>query len=123
MTEKSRLRGNCGPRSNPSDNGLVVRRQYRVSLSPIYLSISLLLCGFGLGAVSEPSFAAEGAAEIRPEPVWIDTDPACGLKSSDDVDDCWAIAQALTSPELEVVGIGTVFGNVDEGRAFSCAQG
>jgi len=43
-------------------------------------------------------------------PVWIDTDPAVGEPGAD-VDDGFAILQALRSPELEVVGISTVFGN------------
>ena len=46
-------------------------------------------------------------------PVWIDTDPACGLNATDDVDDCWALLAAFKSPEIVVRGISTVFGNVD----------
>ncbi|MDA8354955.1 MAG: nucleoside hydrolase [Actinomycetota bacterium] len=42
--------------------------------------------------------------------VWIDTDPAVGVPGCD-VDDGYALVQALHSPELEVVGISTVFGN------------
>ncbi|MBM3597640.1 MAG: nucleoside hydrolase [Alphaproteobacteria bacterium] len=45
-------------------------------------------------------------------PVWIDTDAACGVRNSADVDDCWALVQALAAPELAVRGVGTVFGNV-----------
>ncbi len=43
--------------------------------------------------------------------VWIDTDPACTLESTQDVDDCWAILAALRSNELNVIGLSTVFGN------------
>ncbi|MGH2877310.1 MAG: nucleoside hydrolase, partial [Solirubrobacteraceae bacterium] len=46
----------------------------------------------------------------RPRAVWIDTDPAVG-EPGRDVDDGYAILQALRSPELGVVGISTVFGN------------
>jgi pyrimidine-specific ribonucleoside hydrolase len=49
----------------------------------------------------------------QPEAVWIDTDPACGLEATDDVDDCWALLAAFKSPEIVVRGISTVFGNVD----------
>ena len=45
-------------------------------------------------------------------PVWIDADPACGLRPTDDVDDCWAILYAIKSRKLDIVGISTVFGNV-----------
>ena len=44
-------------------------------------------------------------------PIWLDTDPACGWKDTSDVDDCWAVALAARSPELQLVGISTVFGN------------
>ena len=54
-------------------------------------------------------------------PVWIDTDPACGISDSDDVDDCWALLMALKSPELSIRGFSTVFGNVDSGTAFVTA--
>lgn len=51
--------------------------------------------------------------EMTPSPirgVWIDTDPAVG-EPGRDVDDGYAILQALRSPELAVVGVSTVFGN------------
>jgi len=51
-----------------------------------------------------------------PLPVWIDTDLACGYGKTADVDDCWALALALRSPELAVVGVSTVFGNRLEGE-------
>jgi purine nucleosidase len=44
-------------------------------------------------------------------PIWIDTDPACGVATTTDVDDCWALLTALRTPELHVVGMSTVFGN------------
>ncbi|MGH9104805.1 MAG: hypothetical protein ACRDZX_03015 [Acidimicrobiales bacterium] len=42
--------------------------------------------------------------------VWIDTDPAVGVPGAD-VDDGYALLQALRSPELEVAGVSTIFGN------------
>lgn len=32
------------------------------------------------------------------DPVWIDTDAACGLAPWSNVDDCWALAIALRPP-------------------------
>jgi len=49
-----------------------------------------------------------------PDPVWIDTDPACGAAATNDVDDCWALLLAFRSGRIAVRGIGTVFGNLDE---------
>jgi pyrimidine-specific ribonucleoside hydrolase len=58
----------------------------------------------------------------QPEAVWIDTDPACGLGATDDVDDCWALLAAFKSPEIVVRGISTVFGNVDCDTAHRVAS-
>jgi inosine-uridine nucleoside N-ribohydrolase len=52
-----------------------------------------------------------GTAET-PIPVIIDTDPGLGEPGSD-IDDGLAIALALRSPELEVLGLTIVNGNVD----------
>lgn len=57
-----------------------------------------------------------------PTPVWIDTDAACGQAETADADDCWALLLALSSPELAIHGISTVFGNVDEGTAFAVTR-
>jgi pyrimidine-specific ribonucleoside hydrolase len=46
----------------------------------------------------------------RPVPVWIDTDPAVGVKDRD-VDDGFALVQAFNSPEIAVRGVSVVFGN------------
>ena len=55
-------------------------------------------------------------------PVWIDTDPACGLRATDDVDDCWALLYAIKSKKLEIVGLSTVFGNVSIDNAHQTAS-
>jgi len=55
-------------------------------------------------------------------PVWIDTDPACGLEATDDVDDCWALLLALKSDAIAIRGVSTVFGNVSEERAYPVAR-
>ncbi|MDE3132841.1 MAG: nucleoside hydrolase [Acidobacteriota bacterium] len=54
-------------------------------------------------------------------PVWIDTDPAVG-EAGADVDDGYAILQALRSPELQIIGISTVFGNTTRPRADRVAR-
>ena len=54
--------------------------------------------------------------------VWIDTDSACGMGQTVDVDDCWAILQAFGSPELSIRGISTVFGNHDGRDTFAVAR-
>jgi len=56
------------------------------------------------------------------EPVWIDTDPACGLGATSDVDDCWALLLAIGSSELEIRGISTIFGNSDGNRSYERAR-
>lgn len=54
--------------------------------------------------------------------VWVDTDPACTMESTHDVDDCWAIIAALRSNALNVVGLSTVFGNTSIKQATESAQ-
>jgi purine nucleosidase len=46
----------------------------------------------------------------RPSRVWIDTDAACNGGNADP-DDCFAMLVLMTSPDVEIVGISTVFGN------------
>ena len=55
-------------------------------------------------------------------PVWIDTDPACGRRATDDVDDCWAILYAIKSMKFDIVGISTVFGNVSIDEAHGAVS-
>lgn len=65
-------------------------------------------------ALAEPA-----AARTR---IWIDTDPACGLGATSDPDDCFALLHLLASPEVEVVGISTTFGNASLGESTSVAR-
>ena len=53
--------------------------------------------------------------------VWIDTDPAI-TSGNGEVDDGFALLQALHSPELEIVGISAVFGNTDLANTYPMAQ-
>ena len=54
--------------------------------------------------------------------VWIDTDPACGVSDTADVDDCWALLYALRSPELQIRGMSTVFGNAEGATTHAVAK-
>lgn len=56
------------------------------------------------------------------EPVWIDTDPACDQRFNNDVDDCWALAYALSHPYLQVKGISTTFGNTGSTASYNIAK-
>jgi pyrimidine-specific ribonucleoside hydrolase len=58
---------------------------------------------------------------IRPTAVWIDADPAVGVKDRD-VDDGFALLQAFHSPELRVRGVSIVFGNTSLERAWPIGQ-
>jgi inosine-uridine nucleoside N-ribohydrolase len=53
--------------------------------------------------------------------VWIDTDPAL-TAGNGEVDDAFALFQALRSPELDVIGVSVVFGNCDLAHAYPMAQ-
>jgi inosine-uridine nucleoside N-ribohydrolase len=54
--------------------------------------------------------------------VWIDTDPACGLGTMADPDDCFALLHLLASPSIDVVGISTTFGNTSLDAATGLAR-
>ena len=53
--------------------------------------------------------------------VWIDTDPAI-TAGNGEVDDGFALVQALRSPELEIVGVSAVFGNTDLDHTYAMAR-
>ncbi|MEM7367685.1 MAG: nucleoside hydrolase [Bacteroidota bacterium] len=58
--------------------------------------------------------------------VWIDTDLAIGTQTPDgsfaDVDDAYAILQMMLSPDVQIAGISTVFGNTDVDTATRLSQ-
>jgi inosine-uridine nucleoside N-ribohydrolase len=62
------------------------------------------------------------SVSLHAEAVWIDTDPACGISRTTDVDDCWALHIATHSPELKIRGISTVFGNSNGAATYKKAQ-
>ncbi len=53
--------------------------------------------------------------------VWIDTDPAV-TSGNGEVDDVFALVQALRSPELEIMGISAVHGNASRDHGFAMAK-
>jgi inosine-uridine nucleoside N-ribohydrolase len=87
-------------------------------------------------AMNHPTHTTKhSVAEFKPSsnsklPVWIDTDPACGQGATNDVDDCWALMMALRwrslssgeSPELDLRGISTTFGNTKGETALQVAR-
>lgn len=58
---------------------------------------------------------------IVPLPVWIDTDPTV-IRGGHEVDDGIAIALAFRSPEINVIGVSSIFGNGDIDCCHASAQ-
>ncbi len=56
-----------------------------------------------------------------PLPVWIDTDPTV-FPGGHEVDDGIAIALAFRSPELDVIGVSSIFGNGSIDRCHASAE-
>jgi inosine-uridine nucleoside N-ribohydrolase len=96
---------------------------------------NLVLIGFitinisTIYAISHPANTAKHSVEeFKPSlnaaklSTWIDTDPACGQGATNDVDDCWALMMALRSPELDLRGISTTFGNTKGETALQVAH-
>jgi inosine-uridine nucleoside N-ribohydrolase len=85
----------------------------RVIWAIVAVTMTGLLCAGG-AAVRSPLAAVSAhtvqSVRVEPVPVWIDTDPAVGVKDRD-VDDGFALLQAFNSPELAVRGVSVVFGN------------
>ena len=103
----------------------VYRRQTRMII-PHRVGVSLLLLAAALLPLTCTGPVRNwrtGEAEDRPLPlvrggphadrpsrVWIDTDAACNGVTADP-DDCFAMLVLMFSPDVEIVGISTVFGN------------
>ncbi|MGB2590162.1 MAG: nucleoside hydrolase [Candidatus Acidiferrum sp.] len=60
-----------------------------------------------VGSVSSAQLRPAAQASITPEKIIIDTD------IGDDIDDAFAVGLALKSPELEILGISTTFGDTE----------
>jgi purine nucleosidase len=69
--------------------------------SPTFATIIILLSTFC------PAQSIQTRTSSQPEKIIIDTD------IGDDVDDAFAVALALRSPELQIVGISTTFGDTE----------
>lgn len=89
--------------------GAVGRWARLLWLSGLCLPVSIGLWSDGGRVVAQ--------APSAPIPVWIDTDPAVGVKDRD-VDDGLALVQAFNSPEIAVRGVSVVFGNAPLKRAW-----
>src|SRR4051794_38550414 len=76
-----------------------------------FLMIALCVPALGCQSLSLQKSSPNGT------PVWIDTDPAVGVKERD-VDDGLALIQSFHSPELEIKGISVVFGNASLDQVF-----
>jgi purine nucleosidase len=74
----------------------------RVRFSTLAILLSLVI-----GPVSRAQTQKSAQVPGTPEKVIIDTD------IGDDIDDAFAIALALRSPELEILGISTTFGDTE----------
>jgi inosine-uridine nucleoside N-ribohydrolase len=73
-----------------------------VRFSTLAILFSLLICHVSSARTRKPA-----QVSATPEKVIIDTD------IGDDIDDAFAIALALKSPELEILGISTTFGDTE----------
>lgn len=99
-----------------------MRRRKKRQLARIGLamagSIALGLGTFALpvrtwrtGEVAHPDFPTTGSETVRPNRLWIDTDPACDNGPRSDPDDCLALLAAAQASGIELIGVSTVFGN------------
>jgi purine nucleosidase len=73
----------------------------------VRFSIVAVLFSLAIGFVSPAQTQKPAQVPSAPEKVIIDTD------IGDDIDDAFAIALALRSPELEILGISTTFGDTE----------
>ena len=74
----------------------------RISRAVLVSSLAVLAGAWAVHAYPQPSSTTAPSA---PQPVIIDTD------IGDDIDDAFALALALKSPELKILGVTTTFGD------------
>jgi purine nucleosidase len=81
-------------------------------LALLLLSFAVPVSTWRTGELPAPLLATlkGGPLVEMPRRIWIDTDAACGHARSDP-DDCFALLLLLRSPDIEVVGISTSYGN------------
>jgi purine nucleosidase len=80
-------------------------RVIRVKRSCILLVVAMALVSFGADMKGQQAGSIQTSAS--PQLVIIDTD------IGDDIDDAFALALALKSPELKILGVTTTFGNTE----------
>jgi inosine-uridine nucleoside N-ribohydrolase len=110
-----RLATNVPPRA-PAATGN--RAWIGAAVSLLVLAVALPLACTGPGrnlrtgeSADRPLPLVSGGPHVdRPSRVWIDTDAACNGGTADP-DDCFAMLALMKSPDIEIVGISTVFGN------------
>src|SRR3954469_19769011 len=73
---------------------------------PRRAAIAFLIFGLA-GCIGRPCANAQGVPTPNREKIIIDTD------IGDDVDDAFALALAVQSPELEILGVTTTFGDTE----------
>ena len=73
----------------------------------VRFSIAAILCSLLIGPISWAQAQKPAHVLGTPEKVIIDTD------IGDDIDDAFAVALALKSPELQILGISTTFGDTE----------
>lgn len=94
------------------------------TLIPI-VAMAVAACGAVIAARSEAPARAGAVVAAQtsraPIPVWIDTDPSVA-PGGKEVDDGFALVQAIQSPELAVRGVSVVFGNAPLAEAVPIAR-
>jgi purine nucleosidase len=81
-------------------------RRWRKGVAALGIAGSVLAAGVGRAQTAGPE-SGTGAGQKQPQLVWVDTD------IGDDIDDAFALALILRSPELKVLGISTAFGDTE----------
>lgn len=81
----------------------------------LLLLVAMLGCRKPVPAAPPETMQGRPAVPVA-SPVWVDADPSVG-ELHRDVDDGFALLQALNSPELAVRGVSIVFGNAELERA------
>lgn len=72
-------------------------------------------------ALALSAVPAVGGQPAAPKRVWLDVDPAV-MRGGHEPDDGIALVLAFASPEIEVVGVGVVFGNAPLDRGVPIAR-
>ncbi|SHE54852.1 Inosine-uridine nucleoside N-ribohydrolase [Modicisalibacter ilicicola DSM 19980] len=92
-----------------------IRLAVAAAAVPVLFAVSLALPipAWRTGRLPVPPLpVVENGPRIKaPDRVWVDTDAACGVERRADPDDCFALMLLARAPDIEIVGVSTVFGN------------